>query len=230
MKRNLSSVISKMVVVAVLSALGIGLMQIKIPYFIPWINIDPSDTVILVSYAITGFWGSLSVALIKALIDFFISGTGIYGIGQISAFIASMSYVGGLFLFSHVLKMFRKGLVRRIVSYVMISLIVAVIMTAANAIFITPTYINGAGWDSCFNSDTVNMIVQFFGQYGNSYFIIIFVIYFPFNLIKGAFVCALYELLFNRVIFVTFKDNEIIKKYFSRNKSKETNGSIEDNK
>ena len=233
MKRNISQIISKMVLVAILAALGIGLMFIKIPYpFVPWVTIDPSDTVILVAYALTGFWGSTAVAVLKTVIDFFVnpvSGGAAVGVGQLAAFLTSMSYVLGLFIFSHAVKWFKKGFVWRMVSYVLISLLVATLMTAANMFFVTPSFLMGQ-WATCFTPGAMEAVINAAGgKYGEGYFIIVFVMYFPFNLLKAVFVCGLYEILCNYLIFVIFKKNKFFNKYFSKEctKKKIENGECE---
>ena len=52
------------------------------------------------------------------------------------------------------------------------------------------------------------------GVKGDSYFWLIALIYFPFNLLKGAMVTAIYEILFNRLIFVFMSRSPKMKKYF----------------
>lgn len=204
-----------MTMVAVLSALGTILMMfVKFPYPpAPWCDLEFSDTVILMAYALYGFWGALGCALIKTLFSFIFEGVGFMGVGQIAALMASMSYILGIFLCSHVFKWFKKGIVWRIISYVVIVSIVSVVLTLGNLIFITPTYVAGE-WATCFNSDIIVKVENTYAAFGSSYIVIITAIYLPFNLLKGLMVVALYEILFNRLIFVVFKDNPIIQKYF----------------
>lgn len=201
--------------IAILSALGTVIMLfIKLPYpFAPWLEIEFSDTIILVSYALYGLPGAFATAAIKTLFSLIFQGVGFLGIGQITAFIASSSYILGIFIFSHVLKWFKKGLKYRLLSYVFIALIVTVILTLLNILFITPTYIAGE-WATCFNSEIVSQIVSAYPDYGNSFIIIMIVIYVPFNLLKAYIVELLYEIIFNRLIFVIFKDNAFLQKYF----------------
>ena len=49
-----------------------------------------------------------------------------------------------------------------------------------------------------------------------SYGLAIFTIYFPFNLIKGALVSLVYELIFNRVIFHVLKSGRFQTRVFLR--------------
>ena len=107
---------------AILSALGAVLMIIGhyLPYPIaPFLKLEPSDTVVIVAYAICGFPSAFCTAIIKTLLDFLINGpTGAYAIGQIIALTTSMCYVLGIYLCSSVFKFFKKGLPYRILSYV----------------------------------------------------------------------------------------------------------------
>jgi len=215
MRRNFSEIITRMSTIAILSALGTVIMLfIKIPYvFAPWLEIEFSDTIILVAYALYGLPGALATAIIKTLFSFIFQGVGFLGIGQISAFIASVSYILGIYICSHVLKWFRRGFLYRILSYVIIAVIVSLIMTLLNILFITPTYMAGQ-WATCFNSDIVNSIVNTYPDYGSNFIMIMVFLYVPFNLMKALIVELVYELVFNRLIFVIFKDNAFVQKYF----------------
>jgi len=215
MRRHASEIISRMTMVAILSALGTILMlTLKFPYpAAPWLMFDFSDTVVLVGYALYGFPGAVSVALIKTLFDFMIEPSGIYGIGQVSALIASLTYVGCLYFFSHGLHWFRKGIKYRILAYASTSVIVALFMTLLNIIFITPTYAVGY-YTTFFNDAALSAVFASLPAISTSYILIMMAIYIPFNLLKALMITTLYEILFNRLIFVMFKDNAFVQKYF----------------
>ena len=215
MKRNISEIITRMSTIAILSALGTVIMLfIKIPYFLaPWLEIEFSDTIILVAYALYGIPGALSTALIKTMFSFIFQGVGFLGIGQIAALISSFSYIIGIYIFSHILKWFKKGIKYRILSYIFIAIFVTFVMTLINIIFITPTYIAGE-WATCFNSGIINSIENTYADYGSNFILIMIVIYVPFNLFKAFIVQFVYEIIFNRLIFVIFKNNTFVQKYF----------------
>lgn len=221
MRRSSSEVLTRLTTIALLSALGFVLMAfVRFSYpLAPWLQIEISDTVVLIAYALYGFPGGAAVALIKTALDMAIHGlTGIYGIGNITALLTSLTFALGLFLTSHAFKLFKKGLGFRILGYTIITLLVAVIMTGLNALFITPTYLDGSKFVTCFNSDAVagvvNALKGMLKVETNSYFLIIFIAYFPFNILKGMIVCAIYEILFNRLIFVLMQRSPKMKKYF----------------
>lgn len=232
-KIDRNKIIYNITVTAILSALGSILMIVGtyLPYPIaPFLKLEPSDTVILVAYAMCGLPSALSCALIKAVLEMLINGpTGPIAIGQITAFCTSMSYVLGLFLCSHVFKLFKRGIVGRISSYVIIILIVSVIMTLLNYLFITPTYLSYKP-DSCFNpiyqGHFENPVLPFKG----SFFFVIALTYLPFNLLKGLIVCGIYELLLNRVIFHYLKDSKFFSKINASNtKSSKVEAELTDN-
>lgn len=232
MRRSTSEVLTRLTTIALLSALGFVLMSfVRIPYPIaPWLMIEISDVVVLIAYAMYGFTGGIAVAILKTALDLAVYGlTGVYGIGNITALITSLCFVLMLFLTSHVFRWFKKGLFFRILSYLVITVSVSVILTGCNLLFITPTYLSGT-FTTCFNSETVKSVIEGFHQMGlsgDSYFALVTFVYLPFNLMKGALICAIYELIFNRLIFVLMERSPKMKKYFlgsvfSKKKEEET--------
>lgn len=215
MRNRVGQYISRLTTIALLSALGTLLMMFaKIPYLpAPWCEIEFSDTVILIAYALYGAYGALACAFIKTLFSFIFQGVGFMGIGQIAALLASLTYTLGLFLTSHVFKLFKKGFGFRLIGYIFIIFLVTLVLTLANFIFITPTYAEGA-WATCFNSEAVKSIVENYGAFGSGYALIIMAIYVPFNALKGLLVCLAYELIFNRLIFVLLSRSPFAQKYF----------------
>lgn len=195
---------------AILSALGAVLMIIGhyLPYPIaPFLKLEPSDTVVIVAYAICGFPSAFCTAIIKTLLDFLINGpTGAYAIGQIIALTTSMCYVLGIYLCSSVFKFFKKGLPYRILSYVITIAIVNTVMTLLNYLIFTPIFLTGrftTFLDPQFQGIFENGAIPFKGPF----IVVIICLYLPFNLLKGLIVCAFYELVFNRLIFKYFKQS-----------------------
>lgn len=217
MKRKASEIVSRMATIAILAALGFVLMAYaKFPYpLMPFLEIEISDTVVLVAYALYGFGGALAVAIFKTLMNLLILGpVGFYGIGQITAFLASLTYVLGLFLCSHIFKWFKRGLVWRIVSYLFITVLVSVVMTALNLLFITPTFVVQTRFSTCFDPEAIQAVEGYFSKFGSTYFTMVSAVYLPFNLLKGALVTAVYEIIFNRLIFVLMARSPKMQKYF----------------
>lgn len=83
----------KMVLAAMLAALGMILNLIEIPYpFAPWLNLDLSEIVVLVAISTLGFIPALFVCICKFVVSILFKGpVGPMAIGQIAALIASLS-------------------------------------------------------------------------------------------------------------------------------------------
>ena len=228
-RRSLSETITRLTTLAMLSALGFVLMAFaQFPYpFAPWLKIEISELVTIIAYALYGFPGGLSVALIKTLLNLAVHGPVGLGIGDLTAFITSCMFLLGLFITSHLLKWFKKGLGFRVLSYTVITLIVTVVLTMLNAIVITPSYLSVFGpnphFSTCFEEGVIQNVAAYLT--GNKdvqvngwmYIGIICSIYAPFNLMKAGVCCLLYGLLFNRLIFIFMRQSQFFQKYFVGN-------------
>ena len=82
----------KIVLAAVLAALGMILGLLEIPYpFAPWLNLDLSEVVVLMAISMLGFKTALFVCVCKFFISILFKGpVGPIAIGQITALIASL--------------------------------------------------------------------------------------------------------------------------------------------
>lgn len=227
-RRTAQEAITRISTVAVLSALGFVLMAfVQFPYpFAPWLKIEISELVTIIAYALYGFPGGLSVALIKTLLNLAVHGPVGLGIGDLTAFITSCMFLLGLFITSH-FKLFKKGLGFRILSYGIIATIVVVVMTILNAIVITPSYLSVFGpnphFSTCFEEGVIQNVAAYLTGKEDasinawSYIGIISSIYAPFNLMKAGICCLLYELIFNRLIFVFMRKSPFFQKWFMGN-------------
>lgn len=244
MRRKSSEIVVRMTTLALLSALGFVLMAFaKIEYPpAPWLKIEISDMVVLIAYAMYGFFGGFSVAIIKTVLDLAVWGPVGLGIGNITALFTSCMFLLGLFLTSHVFHWFRKGLGFRILSYLFITLLVTISLTALNAIFITPSYLTVFGehphFSTCFDPGAIENVVHYFHGKNvmvdqGSYIGIISLIYGPFNLLKASICFVTYELVFNRLIFVLVLRSPRMQKYFSTGavfSDKRGDGQVEEKK
>ena len=227
-RRTAQETITRLSTIAILAALGFVLMAFaQIPYpFAPWLKIEISELVTIIAYALYGFPGGLSVALIKTLLNLAVHGPVGLGIGDLTAFITSCMFLLGLFITSR-LKWFKKGLGFRILSYGVIAILVTIVMTLLNAIVITPSYLSVFGpnphFSTCFEEGVIqNTAAYLTGKEdatvnGWSYIGIITSIYAPFNLMKAGICCLIYELIFNRLIFVFMRRSPFFQKYFMGN-------------
>ena len=225
-RRSAQETITRISTLAVLSALGFVLMAfVQFPYpFAPWLKIEISELITIIAYALYGFPGGLTVALIKTLLNLAVYGPVGLGIGDLTAFITSCMFLLGLFLTSHVFKWFKKGLGFRVLAYVVITLIVTTVMTILNAIVITPSYLTVFGPNPHFSTCFEEGVIQNTAAYltGNkdatynawAYIGVIASIYAPFNLMKAGICCLLYELIFNRLIFIFMRKSPFFQKWF----------------
>ena len=233
MKRELrkpSESITRLATLAMLSALGFVLMAFaKFPNpFAPWLKIEISETVVILAYALYGLPGGMVVVVVKTLLNMLISGLSANGLGDLTAFITSCMFLLGLFITSR-LRLFKRGIGYRVVAYTIIALIVTVVMTLLNAIFITPTYLTyyspNFHFQSCFDEGVIKSVTNYLlhTEYGDGqvsgwlYVGAISLIYAPFNLLKAAICCIAYELLFNRLVFIFMKRSEFFQKWFVGN-------------
>ena len=184
----------KMVLAAMLAALGMILNLIEIPYpFAPWLNLDLSEIVVLVAISTLGFIPALFVCICK------------FVIGQIAALIASLSICVTYSLLARKIDP-EKNLKNYFLDMVLTMLVFAFIMFVINYFFVTPTYLmQKPTWYTnlpfavdiqAFNQQygsniSIPKFLSFLSPYGQA----IFIIYFPFNFIKGIITGIVYYLV-----------------------------------
>ena len=172
----------KLVLSAALAALGMILGLLEIPYpFAPWLNLDLSEVV---------------------------------AIGQITALIASLTICCVYYFLSQNLKL-KKEWLTYIINMFITMLIFAIVLFILNYLFVTPTYLmQKPTWYSelpfaldinSFNQQygtniSVPGFLNFLSPYGQA----IFIIYFPFNFIKGIISAIVYYIV--RPIESKFKE------------------------
>jgi len=169
---------NRIATVGILSALGVVLMLIEIPYpFVPFLTFDLSDVVVLVIFVRYGWKDAMLVGLLKAVVHLLFKGAvGPLAIGQITAFIASMSYVLGMYLTTNRLNL------NRYLGAGITVVIVTLILTVANYVFITPIWFGGTTY-----LDVQSWVTpEAFGlSTGGGYLAAILIAYVPFNILKG---------------------------------------------
>lgn len=187
----------KLVMAAVLAALGMLLNLVEIPYpLAPWLNLDLSEIVVLVAVSMLGLTPAIFVCICKFFVSIAFKGpVGPIAIGQVTALIASITIAFCYYGVSKVIKTRHRWLeycLRMATTMVVFALVMFII----NYLFVTPTYLlNKPTWYTelpfavditAFNQQYGSTIhipgfLQFLSPYGQA----IFIIYFPFNLIKG---------------------------------------------
>ena len=170
---------------AILGALGVVLMSyIQFPYpFAPFLIVEISDFVIILTFLLFGLKEAIIVTLVKTFGDLLYRGpVGPYGVGQITAFIASMTYCFGMWLMKFLINKKNFGL--KLLGYGSIVLIVTTVMTIANYFLLTPIFLGQFSFLDMTNDSLAGMTGI------NSYLLSIIILYVPFNLMKGTMVVA----------------------------------------
>lgn len=174
------------------------MVLIEIPYPpAPWLKIEFSDIVILIAFSLYGFKSGLLVAVVKTLCDLLLQGvSGPYAIGQITALVASISYI----LIVKLLKLDVKNDSKKalVFKFGAVILSVSVILTFANYLFITPIYSGEFFW---FQMDGGSSL-----GYEGSYIIAVIITYLPFNLLKGSLILSLFYLIAPRISSIVNND------------------------
>lgn len=226
MRRKSSEVVSRLVMIAILSAIGFVLMAfVQIPYpMAPWLKIEVSDVVTIIGYALYGFIGGVSISIIKTSLNLLVHGPVGLGIGDITALLTSFIYIFSIFITSHVFKLFKKGFKYRLLAYILCSLNVTIVLTLLNALFITPSYLTVYGENphlsSCFDEGVLVKVISYLtGKNDISVNFLVYIgcissFYVPFNLLKSFLVFFIYEAIFNRLIFNVMIKSNVMKKYF----------------
>lgn len=206
----------KLVLSAALAALGMILGLLEIPYpFAPWLNLDLSEVVVIMAISMLGFKSALFVCVCKFLVSILFKGpVGPIAIGQITALIASLTICCVYYFLSQNLKLKQEWLTY-VVNMFITMLIFAIVLFVLNYLFVTPTYLmQKPTWYSdlpfaldinSFNqqygtSISIPGFLSFLSPYGQA----IFIIYFPFNFIKGVISAIVYYIV--RPIESKFKE------------------------
>lgn len=206
----------KLVLSAALAALGMILGLLEIPYpFAPWLNLDLSEVVVIMAISMLGFKSALFVCVCKFLVSILFKGpVGPIAIGQITALIASLTICCVYYFLSQNLKLKPEWLTY-VVNMFITMLIFAIVLFVLNYLFVTPTYLmQKPTWYSdlpfaldinSFNqqygtSISIPGFLSFLSPYGQA----IFIIYFPFNFIKGVISAIVYYIV--RPIESKFKE------------------------
>lgn len=206
----------KLVLSAALAALGMILGLLEIPYpFAPWLNLDLSEIVVIMAISVLGFKSALFVCICKFLVSILFKGpVGPIAIGQITALIASLTICCVYYFLSQNLKLKQEWLTY-VVNMFITMLIFAIVLFVLNYLFVTPTYLmQKPTWYSdlpfaldinSFNQQygtniSIPGFLSFLSPYGQA----IFIIYFPFNFIKGVISAIVYYIV--RPIESKFKE------------------------
>ena len=192
----------KIVLSAILAALGMVLGVLEIPYpLAPWLNLDLSEIVVIMAISMLGFKSALFGCGCKFLVSILFKGpVGPIAIGQITALIASLTICCVYYFLSQHIKLNKEWLTY-VVNMIITMFVFATVLFIVNYFFVTPTYLmQKPAWYTelpfavdinAFNQQygtniAIPEVLSFLSPYGQA----IFIIYFPFNFIKGM-ICAI---------------------------------------
>jgi len=191
----------QMVLVAMLTALSTVLMLFELPNpLVPFLKIDFSDTIVLLTFAIFGLKSGLVVAVLRlvlfGLIQGNIDGSAFPYVGVFGALMASLSLLLGYVLFQRITAN------KVLVSLGMITTL-TVVMTTLNYFLITPLYF---GWPTVSLAEVQTAFASFvsfdtggFFEESQGYLLANLFAYVPFNILKGVLITGLFYTLLPRV-------------------------------
>lgn len=217
-KKNIEN-IKKLVLISILTAVAIviGIFEIPMP-FAPWLKLDFSELVILISNSLLGYIPTIIVIILRSLIRFLISpgstNIPIPFFGELIAITTSLLIISSYKLISIILKYndiekinFKtpKTYLILITKILLTTLISSIIITILNILFITPSYMLGE-LTFITNNNILNITNSLkIDNNTSSYIIFIIVIYLPFNIIKVSINCIIYTILIKPISHIMKK-------------------------
>lgn len=175
--------VKSFVAIGMLSSLSFILMLIKfpIPPFPAWLTVDFSDIPALIAALLFGPLAAVLVELFKNVLDYVMIGSEAgLPIGNMANFLAGITFVLPIYYVHRYLKM-KKGLA---LSMVAGTLVMAVIMSIMNYLWVLPAYTILLGWDPMSTSAMRQVVVAAI---------------LPFNVIKGLLITMIFLLLYSRL-------------------------------
>lgn len=182
-----------LVKIAILAAVAAVLMTFKFPLpFAPsFMTVDFSDVVGLVGGFALGPISGILIAGLKNLLNLIINGTLTFGIGEISNFIVSATFIGiASFIYDR-----KKSFKRAILGMVVGSLAMTSLAIMSNAFVIFPMYAAAMGQNLDFfvkGAQAINGLVS-------SYWTLMIFSIAPFNIVKSFMVSVITCLIYKRV-------------------------------
>lgn len=194
-----NQIIYRLVVVSILTAISVvvGLGEIIWP-LAPWLKLDFSEVIILCSLLIVGYSRTLIVIILRSIIRLLISSHStvipFFGFGELVAIIVSILIISIYQLNNIVLRTddYKISNVKNykfylfsLIKLVIVSLSTTAIVVLLNYFIITPSYANGViSIARPSQLEKLGKILKIKDINMYSYFKAIFIIYFPFNIVK----------------------------------------------
>ncbi len=195
----------KLVMASVLAAIGLLLCIIELPYPIaPWLKMDISEVPVLLASSMLGLYAAVFVSFCKFFVSILVQGpVGPFAIGQITSLIGSLCLA---ITYSSMIKliMTKYKVLNYWMAMIVSVLVFSAVMFIANYTFITPTYLLGKpSWYTSMDASTIknftslssHLILPRFLQVLSPYEQAVFIIYMPFNMIKGVVIAIVFSCL-----------------------------------
>lgn len=163
-----SNKLKREVTFAMLGAMAFIIMQFSFPIIpaFPYLKMDLSDIIVVMTTFLYGPIGGTVIALIKAFLDFLLKGANFMTlIGDIAAFAASVSFALPIYYF---IKNKKQTGLNKFLSLLLGTLVLTVVLAILNYFLVTPIYISLAGFK--LSSSLLN-------------YVLLTIV--PFNLVKG---------------------------------------------
>ncbi|MFA6800655.1 MAG: ECF transporter S component [Acholeplasmataceae bacterium] len=201
--------LKKLLYIVAFAAISIVLSLIEIPWG-AYLKLDFSEVAILLALLVLGPKETTVVVLLRSLVRRLYKGFDLYFIlGELLAILASFSMILAYYLIRKLLHKKNKPFLYEVpvngtnvdkkewvVTISSITVILTVILLAANFFIATPMYWSG------FTSLTVFSFVPATGMTYWTFFIECLVLYLPFNLVKGISVSVVYLLIKPRIKYL----------------------------
>ena len=212
----------RFLMIVVLSVLGYVFMLLgKIPKLQShgFLEYEISDLFVILAYALYGFTASVVVAVVKVglvMLTFFKTIPTPIPIGYIINLISSLVFSISFLILDRCMRSFRRILPFRILTYLVVILAVTCFMVSIDYIFATPIALNNYEWTTIYDYGVDNILASnsSFFPVKDNYGLSIIYIYGPFNIIKSACICFIYETVFHRFIYYYLKSGLFSNGYF----------------
>jgi riboflavin transporter FmnP len=174
----------KLVFAAIMACIAFLLNFIEIPFIVPYLRFDFSETIVIITVMICGLRFGLMVSIIKALLFYLFGANGseIVGVSILlfsSCFLAIIYY-----LFYNLLSKLMKMNTAIVLTFIICAFIYAIALTLLNYRITVPLY-SGVSFDVINQPGYLWSIVS---------------LYFPFNIIKIAIIGVIVS-IFSRIFF-----------------------------
>lgn len=170
----------RIALIGILSGLAFIVMLIEIPFpLATWLKFDLSESVVLYGMLVGGPVAGAAIGLLKCVLKFLISGSSSLGVGEVAAFVAALAFSLPAYFFYKLKKNMLLGLIVG-------TLVLTVVLTAANYFYITPYYAKLYKMD---------FIMDMMNAHDGTYFKYIVYTYGLFNLTKGGVITVVYTIV-----------------------------------